>query len=362
MNRKDFLKSCLAVGITLPLSRTLSDSFITTPSDIKNTLPFYGIKAMDAHSHPYNLNAYPYFLNGKIRHLKTTSTVDRMRNAGLVASVFAAVGDRQLSDNPSKNYFADAMDQLNRINNYEEKKILRIIRKNSDLVFPEGKEYLFGAIMAIEGGDALEGDILNIEKFYDYGVRLITIMHKRDNEIGFNQESKADGPLSAFGTRMVEKMNETGMIVDVAHSATKTLKSIAEISKLPLLDSHTAPFPDGEKNTFPNRARSWAEMELIAKSGGVICSMPIGYTLGNYSRTTLKSWAVEIALMKTRLGIEHIGLGTDSGGLPRLVNGWDSISSLPDLINELLSIGLSKDDIIAFTGGNFLRIAKGALT
>jgi membrane dipeptidase len=352
----------LALGISLPFGKALYDGMIMPSSNSKNAFALEGVKGIDAHSHPYNLNAYPYFLNGRIKHLRTTSTVDRMKNAGLVASVFAAVGDRWSTDDPSKSSFKDTMDQLSRINNYEEKKMLRIIKNNSDLVFPEGKDDLFGAIMAIEGGDALEGDISNIDKFYDYGVRLITILHKRDNEIGFNQESKADGPLSAYGIKVVEKMNEIGMIIDVAHSATKTLKSIAEISKLPLLDSHTAPFPDGEENTFPNRARSWEEMEVIAKSGGVICTMPIGYTLGNYSRTTLKSWAIEIALMKNRLGIEHVGLGTDSGGLPSLVDGWDSISSLPNLINELLTLGLSKDDIIAFTGGNFLRIAKGALS
>jgi membrane dipeptidase len=362
MNRKDFLKNCLALGIALPFGRTLLNSSIIRPTGIKNILPFDGIKAIDAHSHPYNLNAYPYFINGRIKHLRTTSTVDRMKNAGLVASVFAAVGDRWLSDDPSKSSFKDTMDQLKRINNFEERNMLRIIRKNSDLVFSERNDDLFGAIMAIEGGDALEGDISNFDKFYDYGVRLMTILHKHDNEIGFNQESNADGPITAYGIKVVEKMNEIGMIIDVAHSAAKSLKSISEISKLPLLDSHTAPFPDGEKNTFPNRARSWEEMELIAKSGGVICTMPIGYTLGNYSRTTLKSWATEIALMKTRLGIEHVGLGTDSGGLPRLVDGWDSISSLPNLIAELLTVGLSKDDIIAFTGGNFLRIAVKILS
>ena len=361
MNRKDFLKNCMALGIVLPLSVTAFDNWILSSPASRNRLPFDGIMAIDAHAHPYNLNSYPYILNGRMRHLRTTSTVERMKDAGLVASVFAAVGDRWVSDNPSKRSFEDTIDQLKRVKNYEEKKKLRIIRNKADLKFSKDKNELFGAIMAIEGGDALEGEIQNLNKFYDYGVRLMTILHKHDNQIGFNQESKSDGPLTPFGIKLVEKMNEIGMIVDLAHSAPKTLKSIAEVSQSPLLDSHTAPFPDSEVNSFPNRARSRQEMEIIAKSGGVICTMPIGYTLGNYSRTTLASWANEIELMKRRLGIEHVGLGTDSGGLPGLVHGWDSISSLPNLINELLSVGLSKDDIIAFTGGNFLRIAKGCL-
>jgi membrane dipeptidase len=361
MNRKDFLKNCLASGIIYSLSRSAySNELIASPA-FREELPFEGIKAIDAHAHPYHLNAYPNLLQERIKHLRSTATIERMKDAGLVASVFAAVGDRWVSDDPSNNSFEDTLDQLKIVENFEEKKKLHILRNKSDLNFSEVKDELFGAIMAIEGGDALEGELSNLNKFHDHGVRLIALLHKHNNEIGFNQESQIDGPLTPFGIKVVEKMNEIDMMIDLAHTKTKTLIHISEVSQLPLLDSHTAPFPDGEANTFPNRARNWEEMEIIAKSGGVICTMPIGYKLGNYSRTTLTQWANEIVLMKTRLGIEHIGLGTDGGGLPRLVDGWDSISSLPNFINELIAVGLSKEDIIAFTGGNFLRIARECL-
>jgi len=326
----------------------------------KNAFTLEGVKGIDAHSHPYSLNSDPYII-GRIKHSGSASTVERMKEAGLVASVFAAVGDRFYPDEPSGSLFEDTIEQLNRIRHFEDKKMVRLIRNKSDLYFSGNTDELFGAIMAIEGGDAIGNDLQNINKFYDYGVRLITLLHKHDNQIGFNQESKSDGPISSFGTKVIERMSELGIIIDVAHSAPKTLKSISDVCHLPLLDSHTAPFPDGEENNFPNRARSWEEMELIAKSGGLICTMPIRYTLGHYSRMTFTSWAIEIALMKKRLGIEHIGLGTDSGGLPMVVNGWKSISSLPGLLNELENVGFSTYDIIAFTGGNFLRIANDYL-
>lgn len=349
MNRKEFAKNFLTIGITLPFSTAIFEDSILSSQYEKYKLPFDGIMAIDAHAHPY------------ARNLSTSSTVEHMKEAGLVASVFASVGDRYVfNQGSSAGSFGDTFDQLKRIKKYEDRKKLRLIKSNYDLNFSDKKDELFGAILAIEGGDALEGDITALDKFFDYGVRLITLVHKNNNEIGFNQESKLDGPISPFGIKVVEKMNEMGMIVDVSHSKTKTLKGIAEVTQLPLLDSHTAPFPDGENNNFPNRARSWEEMELIAKSGGVVCTMPIGYTLGNYSRTTLESWAKEIVLMKSRLGIEHVGLGTDNG-LPQLVDGWESISSLPRFLNELLSDGLSKEDIIAFTGGNFLRIARACM-
>lgn len=53
--------------------------------------------------------------------------------------------------------------------------------------------------MAIEGGDALEGRLENLDAFHDDGVRLLTLVHDRDNELGYNQRSGNDGPLSRFG-------------------------------------------------------------------------------------------------------------------------------------------------------------------
>ncbi len=360
MNRKDFFKKSIALGVTISFSGYLFENKLMAESATKHVLPFEGIMAFDAHSHPYHLHHPPLSPYGRIKHLRTTATVSRMKEAGLVGSVFAALGDSVKIKGSNVSAYTDTIEQIERIENFERKKKIRLVSNVSDLKFT-GNNDLFAAIMAIEGGDALEGDITNIDRFHEKGVRLITILHKIDNEIGFNQESKFDGQLTPFGKKVVEKMNEKGMIVDVAHSNTLTLKSVSEVSQLPLLDSHTAPFPESEENNFPNRARSWNEMELIAKSGGVICTMPIAYKLGSYERTTLAHWASEILLMKNRLGIEHVGLGSDNAGLPSLVEGWESIASLPDLIEELLKIGLSEKDILAFTGGNFLRIASKCL-
>ena len=98
-------------------------------------------------------------------------------------------------------------------------------------------------------------------------------------------------------------------------------------------------------------------MELVAETGGIICTWPLAYAGGNYPRTTLLDWAHEIVKMKRRLGIEHVGLGTDGGGnLPRKVKGWESILSLPKLIMAMEEVGLSQNEIAAYTGENFLRI------
>lgn len=94
----------------------------------------------------------------------------------------------------------------------------------------------------------------------------------------------------------------------------------------------------------------------------MICTWPFAYVGKLSERTTLRHWAEEIAMMKSRLGIEHCGLGTDGGGgLLRVVDGWNSIESLPRLIEAMREAGLSQNDVSDFVGGNFLRVLHKCL-
>ena len=356
MNRREFLGYCVAAGMTIGLGGLVSciRSNISLSQADKTQLS--GLLIADAHAHPYQLY-------GSRKYDGSTPTIDMMKQVGMVASSFSAVGDMVKYGGRSGRPYSDTLSQLRKVKGLEENKKVKLILKTSDIQSSIEPNDTLGAIMAIEGGDALEGKIKNLSKFYEYGVRMITVLHDHNNEIGFNQRSRSDGPLTPFGIKVIEKMNELGIIVDVAHSKTKTLKSIVEVSTAPLIDSHTNPLPYGYEPSKPTRLRTWSEMELIAKTGGIICTWPLAYSKGIHPRTTLKHWAEEIIQIKKRLGIEHCGLGTDGGGnLPQKVKGWKSIASLPNLIGAMREVGLSQDDIIAYVGGNFLRILNRCLS
>ncbi|MGV8057924.1 MAG: dipeptidase [Smithellaceae bacterium] len=348
MKRREFLGYCVAAGVTIGLGGLGSWVEANTSLSQADIDQLRGLRIADAHAHPCQLIA-----GGK--YDATTPTIEIMKQIGMFASSFSAVGDR--------GGITLTFNQLKKVKKMAEEKQVKLILTASDILSLKVSNYLPGAIMAIEGADALEGKIENLDRFYDYGVRIITVLHDRNNELGFNQRSQSDGPLTAFGIQIVEKMNELGMLIDVAHSKTGTLKGIVEVSKAPIIDSHTNPLPYGyETNSRSQRLRTWPEMELIAKTGGLICTWPYAYFNDKIQRTTLKHWAEEILQMKTRLGIEHCGFGTDGGGhLPQVVKGWESIASLPKLIAAMREVGLSQDDIVAYVGGNFLRILNGCL-
>ncbi len=100
-------------------------------------------------------------------------------------------------------------------------------------------------------------------------------------------------------------------------------------------------------------------MELIAKTGGVVCTWPLRHQWDTGRRETFSDWAKEILEMKKRLGIEHVGLGTDGGGgLARFIEGYRDLRGLVSLVAAMQEVGLSRDEIAAYMGGNFYRVLR----
>jgi microsomal dipeptidase-like Zn-dependent dipeptidase len=349
MDRRQFLHCCAAAGVAATVGAPATASANEVKAGMSDLL------IADPHAHPYQLF-------GSRTFDRSTPTIEIMQQINMALCAFSAVGDMAYMRGRFGTPFTDTLGQLGQVKRLEEKGQIRLVLKAADLPSLQAPRQTIGGLMAIEGGDALEGQLKNLDSFHDYGVRLMTLMHERDNELGFNQRSSSDGPLTAFGIQVVERMNQLGMVVDVAHASPTTLKAIAVVSALPLVDSHTSPILPDEERQPSRRLRTWQEMELIARSGGMVCTWPFAYAGKNSERTTLRHWAEEIVQMKSRLGIEHCGLGTDgSGGLPRFIKGWNSIADLPALIATMREAGLSQADIAAYVGGNFLRVLEKCL-
>jgi microsomal dipeptidase-like Zn-dependent dipeptidase len=350
MERRKFLEYGLGCGISS------TTSGLARASDSVEAIPIkYPSGEFLAIADPH---AHPNYIHGSRSFDSSMPTVEMMKNVGVTLCAFSAIGDRSRYPGRTGRPFSDTQNQLANVRHLEGRKAIRIALTVTDLQSPSG----LAGLMAIEGGDALEGQLKNLDAFHEFGVRHMTLMHDHDNEIGFNQRSNNDGPLTSFGVRVVERMNELGMVVDVAHAKSDTMRHIAQICTRPFVDSHTSLLANGEDGPGLRRLRPWDEMEVIAKSGGVICTWPFAYVGHSSQRTTLAHWADEIVQMKTRLGIEHSGIDTDGGGgLPRMVAGWESIASVGSLIEAMAVAGLTQQEIVAVVGGNFMRVLRKCL-
>jgi membrane dipeptidase len=363
LNRRQFLK---VLGIsTLALGYQDALAFFDSPklTDDQKAL-LKGIQIIDAHAHPdvYQVNS---------RSIDRSSTVKAITELGMAASVFSAVGDRvYLSKGrlPGTEY-QNTMVQLDFLKDgiVKDGKV-RLILKTSDIPespFPGGVP---GAILSIEGGDSLAGNPDRVNEFYKYGVRLITLIHYSNNQLGDcmkNWPGLNPGPrnsgLTATGRSVIERMQELGMVVDVAHADSLTLKQIGEVTRRPVVDSHSNPCSLDDMKQC-GRFRTWKDMEVVAKTGGVVCTWPWGMSQGKTKRETFRDWAAEMLEMKKRIGMEHVGLGTDGGGgLPRFVNGYQDVRDLVKLVKAMQETGFTREEISAYMGGNTNRVLKACI-
>jgi membrane dipeptidase len=284
----------------------------------------------------------------------------------MAASAFAAVGDLEFFGKGSfVPFYQSSKAQLQRVQALVKAGKVKLVLKASDVPAAGNPEDLPGAILAIEGGDPLDGKPERVDEFYRMGVRIITVVHYRNNELGDIMAvygSKNPGPyqngLTQAGKKVVERMQEVGMVVDVAHAHPKTLQGIVEMNPRPLLDSHTSPCPSQDLRRC-HRQRTWRDMELIVKTGGVVCTWPFGFDRPDQRRKTFADWAGEILEMKKRLGMDHVGLGTDGGGgIPRFIEGYRDVRDLTRLVGAMQDAGLSPEDIRAYMGGNVFRVLQ----
>ena len=359
LNRRQFLRYSACGGVSLALGNFISCSeTIRIP---KVNALFGDIQIIDAHAHPdwdcqCSASERPPY----------TSTIKYMKELGMVASCFATEGDRvhRRQGRLKGSEYTSTMTQLNWWKGDLRSGKIKLVLKASDVPKAIGPNSPPGAILSIEGGDPLEGKPDRVNKFWQYGVRMITLIHYRNNEIGdlmAPAEGVPPGPrnngLTPAGRRVVERMQELGMVVDVAHADSATLKQIAEMTARPLLDSHTSLCPV-EDLVRCRRDRTWKDMELVAKTGGVVCT----WSFARKFRMTFMDWAREILQIKRRLGIAHVGLGTDGGWPPGAsINGYRDIRDLTDLMAAMKDVGFSHDEIAAYMGGNLLGLLRSCI-
>ena len=204
-----------------------------------------------------------------------------------------------------------------------------------------------GAFVSCEGGDFLDGGLDGLGSAYDRGVRSITLVHYRINELGDIQtEEPQHGGLTPFGREVVAEMNTLGMIVDLAHATFAATADALEASSAPILISHShlaAPGADHPRLLSEEHAR------MVADAGGVIGAWPSGMAL-----ETLADYCDEICRMVDVVGVDHVAIGTDLDANYRPV--LTDYDQFPEVAAGLAARGLDADEIDRVLGGNFIRL------
>ena len=232
---------------------------------------------------------------------------------------------------------------------------LRVIRSGEELdqliVDRATNKSLTGAILAIEGAQALEARVDNLDKLYDAGYRMISLSHFFDTEFGGSAHGTKKGGLTVLGRELIDGMNAKGILIDVAHSSPALFADIVAYTQAPLFASHT-----GVKGTC-DRGRNLSDQQIrkIADSGGLIGVAFFGEAICGQKVSDIVK-AIQHSV--NTVGVNSVSLGSDFDG--SVGTPFDS-SDMAALTAALLDAGLSEEDVRKIMGGNALRVLSQVL-
>jgi len=214
------------------------------------------------------------------------------------------------------------------------------------------------AVLSIEGGEALQGDLGVLRMLYKLGVRSICLTWNYRNEIadGVKDESSGGG-LTPFGRKVIKEMNELGMIIDLSHISKTGFWDVLECTSAPVIVSHS-----NAQKLCPHR-RNLTDKQILAikDNGGVIGVNLYPEFLNNSKEATLKDVINHIEYISSLVGPEHIGLGADFDGIESVPTGINGVQDIEKIFNELAKLNYSNENIEKFAGKNFLRVIQNVL-
>jgi membrane dipeptidase len=252
---------------------------------------------------------------------------------------------------------------------------------------------------------SLGRDVNGIDAFYKAGVRVFGLTHAGNNDFADssrprNGEGREHGGLSPLGREAIARLNALGAVVDVSQLTPEGVFQVLEITKAPVIATHS-----NVRSLVDNtRNLSDAELDAIKANGGVVSAVPFNayiakppadfrekvadirklhglpgtfpatsYTAGVetlpprqqdsfnsayqaiYPKATLADYVDHIDYLVRRLGVDHVGIGSDfnhGSGVP----GFNDASEAVNVTRELLRRGYTEEQIAKIWGGNFLRV------
>lgn len=207
-------------------------------------------------------------------------------------------------------------------------------------------------MLGIENGLALEHDLANVRHFAQRGVVYITLCHNGDNDICDSARGcNTHGGVSSFGEKVIRRMNEEGIMVDLSHGGERSFYDAIDISSTPIVCSHS------NSRALCDVARNLTDDQLraLARSGGVAQVTLYHGFLRKGSEATVMDALEHLEHLIRVMGIDHVGIGTDFDG-DGTVRGCADASELIQITRHLLLRRYSEHDIGLIWGGNWLRV------
>ncbi len=295
---------------------------------------------------------------------KLHTDIERLRKGGVKAQFWSvyvpaetdATGDALLQTLSQISIVRQMMTR------YPETFELAATSRDIERIVASGK---IASMMGVEGGHCIQGELRNLSRLYDEGCRYMTLTHSKslDWADAATDQARASG-LSEFGRAVILEMNRLGMLIDLSHVSPETMRQALALSRAPIIFSHSSAL------AINNHPRNVPDEILAqtAKNGGVVMVnffssfvVPTEQLRKNAKATgTIHDVVDHIEHMMRIAGEDHVGIGSDFDGVPRLPSQLEDVSTYPRITQELMTRGYNRSQIHKLLGGNIMRVLKKA--
>lgn len=356
------------------------------------------------------------------QNLDTQITLPKMIAGGLDVAWFVVyTGQDSLTDKGYEKAYENAIskfDAIHKLVNEIAPNDIELATTSDDVrrISKSGKKV---AMIGIENGYPVGLDITNVEKFYNLGARYMSLAHNGHSQLSDSNTGEADGiwlhnGLSELGKEVIKEMNRLGMMIDVSHPSKEAMKQMIEISKAPIIGSHSS----ARALCDHSRNLDDGQLMLMKENGGVVQAvafqgylntekfesrnkalkeirMKIADSLGAkwYDFNEIKLLEPEekerfynvrkqiitladkkanklsnippmvnvsdfvnhIDYLVEKMGIEHVGISSDFDGGGG-IEGWSDASETFNVTLELVKRGYTEEEIDMLWSSNLLRV------
>jgi membrane dipeptidase len=224
-------------------------------------------------------------------------------------------------------------------------------------------------LLGVENGYAMGEDLSRLALWRRLGAIYLTVTHDGHNALSDAARPRKDlgdgeslhGGLSSLGRLAIAEMNRVGLIVDVSHVSRSGMLQAAELSRSPVVATHSC------CRTLRDHPRNLddAQLDALRDVGGLIQITAVGGFLkdpgeGGTAQATLADYVDHVDYAVRRIGIDHVGLSSDfdgGGGVP----GWQDASMTGEVSAALLRRGYGARELALLWSGNFLRVWRATL-
>ena len=275
-------------------------------------------------------------------------SLEKAKNFENYTQVFAVWIPDELRGKDATDYFNNVCDYF-----YKELELNKELIVNfTDAKKDDGR---IKAILSIEGGAALAGDINNLYKAYEKGVKILTLTWNAENEIASGAFCE-NGGLTSFGKDVLKEMEKLKMVIDVSHLNRASFFDVAKNTTLPVIASHSN--ADINNNFYGNKRNLLdSQIEIIKERKGLIGLNFCKDFFDVDGKSGVEAFKVHLDYLLNK-GCENIiALGLDFDGCD-LTDGITGLESMEALYNSLITDGFSKsliDDVFYNNAERFFR-------